>query len=225
MIGLQGPRSDTLMREMLGPALAGLPYYTAAEAGFPSAGCDAVISATGYTGERGYEVYLPAERVRAAWESIMASGARHGVKAVGLGARDSLRLEAAMPLYGHELSDDTTPLDAGLGKFVDFTKPGFVGRDALLAIREQGGPARRLACVEMVERGPVPRQGCALHAPGGEAVGAVTSGIMSPTLRKCIAMGYVDAAVSAPGSALEFEIRGRRHPAVVAKRPFYRRNA
>ena len=161
----------------------------------------------------------------AAWESILAAGARHGVKPIGLGARDSLRLEAAMPLYGHELTDETTPLDAGLAKFLDLEKPSFIGRDALLAQRAAGVPARRLACAEMLQRGPVPRQGFAFHAPGGDAIGAVTSGMLSPTLQKNIAMGSLDSAFAKPGTGIEIEIRGRRHAAVVVTRPFYRRSA
>jgi aminomethyltransferase len=225
MLALQGPDSDAVMREAFGAGFNPLPYYTVAELRMEAAGGTVLVSATGYTGERGYEVYLPSSRAGAAWEAVMAAGARHGVKPVGLGARDSLRLEAAMPLYGHELTDETTPLDAGLGKFLDLDKPAFVGRDALLTQKAAGGPPRKLACMEMRQRGPVPRQGCTLHLPGGDAVGTVTSGILAPSLQKNIAMGYVDAAFAIPGTDAEFEIRGRRHPAVLVKRPFYRRSA
>lgn len=224
MVAVQGPASDAVMGGVgLGGASA-LEYYS--HAPFSVDGTDAIVSATGYTGERGYEIYLPTGEVEALWLRLADAAGAVGGGAVGLGARDSLRLEAAMPLFGHELTDDTTPLDAGLGKFVDMERPGFVGRDALLAIRDTGGPERRLVCLAMKQRGPVPRQGTAVCVPGVEdPVGIVTSGIMSPSLGVNVAMAYVDRQWARIGTGLEFDIRGRRHPADVVRRPFYRRSA
>lgn len=223
MIAVQGPESDAVMNASGLAATASLGYY-----GFGSFSVDgvpAIVSATGYTGERGYEVYLPAERVEALWLRFAEAAGNLGGGAVGLGARDSLRLEAAMPLFGHELTDDTTPLDAGLGKFLDFDRQDFIGRDALAAIRDTGGPERRLVCMAMNQRGPVPRQGTAVCVSDvGDPVGIVTSGIMSPSLGVNIAMAYVDRQWARVGTGLEFDIRGRRHSAGVVRRPFYKRS-
>ncbi len=224
MIALQGPRAAGVMTDFAGGAVAGLGYYTFLAAEWN--GAQVLYSATGYTGEHGYEIYLPSGNVKAAWERLLVLGADADVRPVGLGARDSLRLEAAMPLYGHELDDTMTPLEAGLGKFLDLDKPAFLGREALLALRDSGGPGHKLACAEMPGRGPVPRQGCPVHAAadGSRPVGAVTSGIFSPTLQKNVAMARVEAPLARVGTPLFIEIRGRLFPAATVKRPFYKRN-
>ena len=223
MVAVQGPSSDEVMHAAGLGCATKLEYYHHVTLRF--AGAPTIVSSTGYTGELGYEIYLPWSEVPRLWEKLISASASLGGGAVGLGARDTLRLEASMPLYGHELSEETTPLEAGLSKFINFDKPGFVGRDALLALRDSGGAERRLVCLEMMQRGPVPRQEYAVCAPGVEdPVGVVTSGAMSPSLQKNIAMAYVARNWARIGTNLEFEIRGRRHPAVVVKRPFFKRS-
>ncbi len=223
MVAVQGPASDEVMHSVGLGCATKLAYYHHVTLKF--AGAPAIVSSTGYTGELGYEIYLPWSEVSRLWEKLISASAPLGGGAVGLGARDTLRLEASMPLYGHELNEETTPIEAGLSKFINFEKPGFVGRDALLALRDSGGAERRLVCLEMTQRGPVPRQDYAVCAPDVEdPVGVVTSGAMSPCLQKNIAMAYVARNWARIGTHLEFEIRGRRHPAVVVKRPFYKRS-
>lgn len=225
MIAVQGPGSDAAMSGFLGAKFEPLDYYTFRTVRGNPFAPEMLYSATGYTGEHGYEVYLPAASASRAWSALLEAGVGAGIQPVGLGARDSLRLEAAMPLYGHELNDETTPLEAGLGKFIDFEKPDFVGRDALVAQKESGGAARKLAGMEMLQRGPVPRQGHEVFSPDEERVGMLTSGIYSPSLQKNIALGYLRAPCAAAGTEVLVEIRGRRHPARVVKRPFYKRSA
>ncbi|HEY8490518.1 MAG TPA: glycine cleavage system aminomethyltransferase GcvT [Dehalococcoidia bacterium] len=181
-------------------------------------GYKAVVARTGYTGEDGFEFVCAPQAGHALWDRLM----QLGVQPCGLGARDSLRLEAALPLYGNDIDETVTPYEAGLGWTVDLEDGGpFVGREALARAREEG-PRRRLVCL----RGPggrtaVPRHGYPI-LQDGRAVGTVTSGGYSPTLDTVIAMGYVPAALAAPGTALAVDVRGRPLPMTVVKRPFYR---
>jgi aminomethyltransferase len=223
MIAVQGPAHEAAMRALLGEAFEALPYYHFREVQL-SGGESVMYSATGYTGEAGYEVYAPAERLRALWEAAVAGGAPVGVIPAGLGARDSLRLEAAMPLYGHELTADTSPLEAGLARFIAWDKPAFIGRDALVRLRDAGKPARQIVAFEMERRGPVARQGFAVMDGAGSRVGVVTSGILSPMLQKVIGLARVDSAVAAVGTPLQVEIRGSLYGARVVKKPFYKRS-
>lgn len=242
MIAVQGPRTDAIMSAAFGEAFRPLPYYSlqlwraASEAELaalrwqPVELCGesldncCVISATGYTGEGGYEIYFPAAAAEMVWAQLLNAGQAEELWPIGLGARDSLRLEAAMPLYGHELNEMTTPLEAGLGKFVDLNKPHFMGRQALLEQKAAGGPERKLVGFELLKRGPVARHGHELFSSDGRMVGLVTSGIFSPTLQKVIGLGYVEAALAAVGNEILVDIRGRKHPAVIVKRPFYKRS-
>lgn len=223
MFAVQGPAHETAMQALLGQDFEVLPYYRFRW--LEGAGrVPLLYSATGYTGEAGYEVYAPVDQISALWERAAAGGAPAGIVPAGLGARDSLRLEAAMPLYGHELSGDTTPLEAGLGRFIAWEKPSFIGREALLRVREGGGPAWRVVAFEMLQRGPVARQGYPVMDETGAPAGVVTSGILSPTLQKVIGMARVRSALSVVGTPLQVEIRGRLHPARVVKKPFYKRS-
>lgn len=225
MIALQGPRSNDVMRAVFGGAFEPPPYYRfvkLTDALFPG---DLIISTTGYTGEHGFEFYLPAEHVGKLWETLLAASPEADVWPIGLGARDSLRLEAGMPLYGHELTDETTPLCAGLGKFCDLEKPSFIGREALLEEKNSGGPSRKLIGFEMAQKGPIARQGFDVCGADGTPVGKVASGIFSPTLQKVVGMAYVDAPLARVGNEIFIDIRGRKLPAVIVKRPFYKRSA
>jgi aminomethyltransferase len=187
------------------------------------AGTPAWVARTGYTGEDGFELFLDWDVAPALWRSLVEAGARAGLRACGLGSRDTLRLEAGMPLYGNELDLDTTPFDAGLGRVVRLDKPGgFVGAEAL-ADAAARGPSKLLAGLELRERG-VPRHGYPVYLPGVAApVGVVTSGTLSPTLGVPIAMAYVPPGAASPGTMLEVGIRASRVPAEVVPLPFYRR--
>lgn len=225
MIALQGPLSGGIISGLFGEAVAALPYYHFTKIQPEQFPGDLIISRTGYTGEDGYEVYLPAENVQPLWEAIIAARPEGEVQPIGLGARDSLRLEAAMPLYGHELDDSLTPLHAGLGKFVDVEKGDFIGKETLAPLKAAGGPDKKLIGFEMEKRGPIPRQGFSILTPDGVPIGTVTSGIFSPTLQKTVGLAYVLKEHSAIGSSISIDIRGRSLPATIVKRPFYRRQA
>ncbi len=180
----------------------------------------AILSRTGYTGEDGFELYLEPEGAPEVWRRLLAAGAPHGLVPAGLGARDTLRLEAAMALYGHEIDERTTPLEAGLSWVVKLGKGDFLGRAALLEQSEQG--VRRTLVGFTVEGRGIARQGHGVLS-GGEPVGEVTSGTWSPTLEKAIGMAYVPPALAALGTPLELDVRGRKLAAAVVELPFYRR--
>jgi aminomethyltransferase len=219
LLALQGPRALAILEPLASPGVAALRYYGFLEG--EVAGVPAIVSRTGYTGEDGFELYLPPERAAEVWRRLLADGAAHGLRPAGLGARDTLRLEAAMALYGHELDEDTTPLEAGLAWVVKLDKGGdFLGRGALLAQRDAG--VRRTLVGFEVEGKGIARQGHPVLS-GGEAVGVVTSGTWSPTLERALGMAYVPAALAAPGTHLDLDVRGRTVPAAVVEMPFYRR--
>jgi len=184
------------------------------------AGHRALISRTGYTGEDGFELYIAPEAAVPLWRALLEAGGPDGLVPVGLGARDTLRLEMRFPLYGNDIDETTTPLEAGLDFVVKFDKEGFVGKEALERQRDQGVP-RRLVGFKLEGRG-IPRQGYPLFA-GGREVGRVTSGSMSPSLGEPVGMGYVEAACAEPGTLLEMEMRGRRIPARVVEGRFVER--
>lgn len=225
MAALQGPNSDLVMKSLFGAGFEPPGYYRFIKLTDTVCPGDLIVSQTGYTGEHGYEFYLPAECLARLWEALLHAEPQAEVRAIGLGARDSLRLEASMPLYGHELTDDTTPLCAGLGKFCDLEKPSFIGREALAELKGAGGSGRKLVGFEMAQRGPVARQGYDVVDSNGTPVGTVASGIFSPTLQKVVGMAYVTPEHASVGSEIFIDIRGRRVPANVVKRPFYRRSA
>jgi aminomethyltransferase len=228
LIAVQGPEAAGILAKLTDADLDGLKYY----AGLPGtvAGVRALVARTGYTGEDGFELFVdPADAVTV-WEALTGAGEGVGLTACGLSCRDTLRLEAGMPLYGHELTARTTPFDAGLGRVVKFEKTTndgrFVGRDALEAAAERAktAPPRRL--VGLVAEGRrVPRAGYpVVEAATGTVIGEVTSGAPSPTLGKPIAIAYVDAAHAEPGtSGVAVDIRGSHEPYEVVSLPFYKR--
>ncbi|GAA3117237.1 glycine cleavage system aminomethyltransferase GcvT [Streptosporangium carneum] len=218
LVAVQGPRSREILGELTEADLDGLKYY----AGLPStvAGREALVARTGYTGEDGFELFVAAEDAEPLWAALTKAGEPYGLLPAGLSARDTLRLEAGMPLYGNELSSDLTPFDAGLGRVVRFDKPGdFVGRAALEPLKEVP-PARRL--VGLIATGRrVPRHGYpVVLSEDGSVVGEVTSGAPSQSLGRPIAMAYVDNDLS---TGLAVDIRGSREPVEVVELPFYRR--
>ena len=218
LVALQGPRAVDILRPMTDADPAALGYYTARRG--QVAGIDALVSRTGYTGEDGFEIMVAADDTPTLWNALMAAGADYGLRPAGLGARDTLRLEAAMPLYGHELDAQTNPIEAGLPRFVSLDKGDFNGR-AVMAAARANGPAKRLIGFEMVGRG-IPRGGYEI-SKDGQVVGVVTSGTQSPTLGRAIGMGYVKPDYAAVGTDLDIIIRGQPVAARIVKRPFYKR--
>ncbi|MCY0917194.1 MULTISPECIES: glycine cleavage system aminomethyltransferase GcvT [unclassified Streptomyces] len=223
LIAVQGPESPGILKSLTDADLDGLKYY----AGLPGtvAGVPALIARTGYTGEDGFELFVSPEHAVELWQALTEAGAGVGLVPAGLSCRDTLRLEAGMPLYGHELTTSLTPFDAGLGRVVKFEKEvDFVGRKALEAAAERAAdnPPRKLVGL-IAEGRRVPRAGFPVVADG-QVVGEVTSGAPSPTLGKPIAMAYVDAAHAAPGtSGVGVDIRGTHEPYEVVALPFYKR--
>ncbi|MFJ8393881.1 glycine cleavage system aminomethyltransferase GcvT [Streptomyces sp. NPDC094144] len=223
LLAVQGPESPAILAAVTDADLDGLKYY----AGLPGtvAGVPALIARTGYTGEDGFELFVAPGHAEQLWRVLTEAGASRGLIPCGLSCRDTLRLEAGMPLYGHELTTSLTPFDAGLGRVVKFEKEGdFVGRKALesAAERAETAPPRKL--VGLVAEGRrVPRAGFPVVA-GGQVIGEVTSGAPSPTLGKPIAMAYVDAAHATPGTeGVAVDIRGSHEPYEVVALPFYKR--
>lgn len=217
-VALQGPRAAAVLDRLTEPAGAAADLGRFRCACLSVAGVPALLARTGYTGEDGFEVYCRAGDAVTLWRAILEAGRPDGVAPAGLGARDSLRLEAALPLYGQELSPEISPLAAGLGRFVRLDK-AFVGRDALARELAAGIP-RRVVGLRLGERG-VPRTGYPVLDGDGRRRGEVTSGLLSPTLGEPIALALVPAALAEPGSRVAVEIRGRALPAEVVATPFY----
>ena len=217
-IALQGPRSPEVLRAVAPRGADTLKPRQCVETDV--GGAHGVVSRTGYTGEVGYELYVPSHQAVAVWEALMKAGESAGIKPCGLGARDLLRLEVGYLLYGNDIDEQTTPLEASAAFAVDFTKGDFMGRAPLLEQKEKG-PAKQLIAFELLQKG-VPRHGMKIVADGQE-IGVVTSGNLSPLLQKGIGLGYVPTKFSTPGTQFEVDIRGRLHPAVVVKLPFYKR--
>jgi aminomethyltransferase len=181
---------------------------------------DVLLARTGYTGEDGFELFVDARRAGQLWDSVLEAGEPFGLKPCGLGSRDTLRLEAGMPLYGNELGRDTNPYEANLGRVVKLDKGEFCGRAALASV-QQAGPRRKLVGLVMRDSA-IARHGYPVRIDGAE-VGEITSGTASPTLGEPIAMAYVPAAAAAPGSEVQVVVRDRPHPAEQVKLPFYKR--
>ncbi|MFP5343821.1 MAG: glycine cleavage system aminomethyltransferase GcvT [Candidatus Limnocylindria bacterium] len=221
LVAVQGPRAIDVVGPLTDVDLAGLRYYAIAEGHV--AGIPAMVARTGYTGEDGVEVFVDWSRTGELWDALAEAVVAADGLPVGLGARDTLRLEAGMPLYGNELDRTTTPYDAGLGRVVKMTKTGdFVGRAALEKVAADG-PRRRLVGLVVEGRG-IARHGYDIHA-GERRTGVVTSGAPSPTLGVPIAMGYVAPADGEPGTTLHIAIRDAMVPARVVELPFYRRRS
>jgi aminomethyltransferase len=215
MIAVQGPQALALCRGLTETDAEKLAYYHAAPTRCSGKGC--VVSRTGYTGEDGIEIMASAAQAVELWEELI----RRGAKPCGLGARDTLRLESAMPLYGHELSEDIDPFQAGLSWAVKMDKGDFIGRDALLRRREDAALPRRVG-LELSGRRAA-REGSAVLREG-RTIGRVSSGTVTPTLNKAIAMAYVDPACTTAGTACMVDVRGKTEEARVVPLPFYRRS-
>ncbi|NMP21170.1 glycine cleavage system aminomethyltransferase GcvT [Sulfobacillus harzensis] len=214
LIALQGPEASAVLSPLVDQDLDHVASYRFLRG--QVAGVDALISRTGYTGEDGFEVYLPWDDIITVWEALY----QRGVRPIGLGARDTLRLEARLPLYEHELTADITPLEAGLGVFIKWDKGDFAGREALVR-QKQEGVRRRLVGLQV--EGGIARSGYPVLNSQGAAVGVVTSGTKSPTLGSAIALALVDPEYRPVGTELGVQVRNRTIPARVVKTPFYRR--
>jgi aminomethyltransferase len=218
LLAVQGPRAIDVLQPLTGVDLAALKYYWFAHG--EVANVRATVSRTGYTGEDGFEVFVPPQSADRVWQAILDAGRDVELLPCGLGARDTLRLEAAMALHGNDIDDTTTPLEAGLGWTVGWSKGEFLGSD-VLRDQKSHGVTRKLVGFEMRERG-IARHGYPIVIAGEEA-GTVTSGTQTPTLKKAIGLGYVPAAHSQIGTGIEIEIRGRRTAAAIVETPFYKR--
>jgi aminomethyltransferase len=218
LIALQGPLARQVMQRLSNVDLAGIKYYWFAHGEI--AGVRGTLSRTGYTGEDGFEVFVPPAQAVKVWDAILEAGRDEDVIPAGLGARDTLRLEAAMRLYGNDIDDTTTVLDADLEWIVGWNKGDFLGRQAL-ADQKARGVSTRLVGFEMRDRA-IARHGYPVVA-GGEPVGRVTSGTQTPFLKKAIGMAYVPAGLAAPGTDIDIEVRGRQARATVVPLPFYKR--
>lgn len=215
-IAVQGPRSATVMEALLPGIAAEVKRNRIARKSL--AGRDVFVARTGYTGEDGFELVIPAETTAAVWELLLKQNA----KPCGLGARDTLRTEMCYPLYGHELDEETSPIEAALSKFVALGKPEFVGKEHLQR-QTVSGRSKTLVAFRMNGRSAPPRPHYSLVA-GGHVVGEVTSGTQSPSLGVGIGMGYVPLTCETSGQILEVEIRGKRFPATIVAKPIYRKN-
>jgi len=216
LLALQGPEARGILRDLTSIDIDEIGYYRFAEG--EVAGVPATISATGYTGEDGFELYVPEDRAVELWDALIEAGAPDGLIPAGLGARDSLRLEVGYALYGNDLDENHTPLESALGWITKLDKGEFVGRAALAAQKEEG-VERRLVGIRLTERG-FPRPGCPVLVEGGPA-GIVTSGTVSPSLGYGVALGYVPVSHAKSESEVAVEIRGKAIPAVVQRPPFY----
>lgn len=221
LLALQGPKAAEILQAVTSFDLSGLLYFHAAD-GVAVAAKRCLVSRTGYTGEDGFEIACAWDDAPALWTALLEGGHRHGAVPVGLGARDTLRLEVGYMLYDNDIDETTSPLEAPLAWTVKFEKGDFIGRDALLAQKSRG-VERKFAGFEMIDRA-VPRHGYDLVADG-RRVGRVTSGTFGPWVNKSIGMGYVERETARPGAPLQVEIRGRLNDARIVKLPFYRRPA
>ncbi|MCR5484770.1 MAG: glycine cleavage system aminomethyltransferase GcvT [Clostridiales bacterium] len=215
-LALQGPASKDIILKLTDEASLPVKYYSFTEH-VGVGGIDCLVSRTGYTGEFGYELYTKPENAADLWEKLIEAGAEFGLIPCGLGARDTLRLEAAMPLYGHEMNDEITPLETGLGYFVKMTKDDFIGKAAM---ENKGEPTIKRIGVELCERG-IAREECKVFSSDKE-VGHITSGTMCPYLKKAVGMALVDKDIS-EGDELFVEVRGKKLRAEAVALPFYKR--
>ena len=230
-VAVQGPRVLEFIDSFCpGPATDGTQVAQVTNlkknqvGGFSLAGQPIWISRTGYTGEDGFEIVAPGQNIEAIWNQLLAAGQPYGLKPAGLGARDTLRTEVCYPLYGHELDENTSPIEAGVGFFVALDKGEFIGR-AVLAEQKAKGPGKKLVAFKMTDRSAPPRPHYAIWStgPGAAKIGEVVSGTQSPSLGIGIGMGYVPPAFAKANTPVEIEIRGKRAPAVLVPKPIYRK--
>lgn len=220
LMALQGPKAADVLEQLTETDVRGLKFYTFTKG--TVAGCENVlISATGYTGSGGFELYCENRHAETLWKALMEAGAAHGIKPCGLAARDTLRLEMGYCLYGNDIDDTTNPLEAGLGWITKLKAEDndFVGKDVILERKAQG-LTRKLVGFVLQERG-IPRKDCPIESASGQAIGSVTSGTMGPSVEQAIGLGYVDKAEAEIGHTIHIRIRNKVVPATITKPPFY----
>lgn len=219
LLALQGPLAVDILRAVTDTDVSSIEPFRFVE-NAKVCGVSLLLSRTGYTGEDGFELYVPAEQAAEVWNGLMQAGEGHGLVPTGLGARDTLRFEAKLPLYGQELSATISPLEAGVSMFVKLNAGPFIGHEALLQ-QKNDGPARKLVGIEVLERG-IPRPHYPIYAEGVQ-IGEVTTGTQSPTLKRNLGLALIDSKYAALGTPLEIEIRGKKLKAEVVKTPFHKR--
>lgn len=220
LLALQGPKAEPILQKVTEAPLSGLkPFHFRKD--IRIAGIQALLSRTGYTGEDGFELYVRSSDAITLWEELLKAGGDDGLVPAGLGARDTLRFEARLPLYGQELSPETTPVEAGLGMFVKPEKGEFIGRDVLAEQKANGAP-RKLVGIKMIDRG-IPRSHYPVYC-GDVRIGEVTTGTQSPTLKKNVGLALIDRKYAAIGTEVAVEVRGKRLQAVIVPTPFYKRS-
>jgi aminomethyltransferase len=218
-VALQGPRAATIMQRLLGDV--SLPARNQIEE-FPSGPVKAWVARTGYTGEDGFEIFFPAAAAVKVWETLEIAGKNEGLLLCGLGARDTLRLEAGLPLNGNDLSPEKTPMEAGLSPFISLSKKArYPGKDVLLA-QKIDGPPTKLVALRMTQKGAPPRAHYQVYL-GKNKIGEVTSGTLSPTLQVGIGLAYVESKFATIGTRIELDVRGQRLPAEIVEKPFYKK--
>jgi aminomethyltransferase len=219
LLAIQGPKAVEAMQTLTSVDLSSIAFYNFVVTDF--AGIEhVIISATGYTGSGGFEIYCKNSEVKQVWDKVLEAGASYGIKPIGLAARDTLRLEMGYCLYGNDIDDQSSPIEAGLGWITKFTKP-FTNSEALKTEKEEG-PKRRLVGFELLERG-IPRKDYTVEDAFGNVIGTVTSGTMAPSLGKGIGMGYILSDRAAVGTEIRIVIRKQKVPAKVVKLPFYKK--
>ncbi|MDR9853206.1 glycine cleavage system aminomethyltransferase GcvT [Paenibacillus sp. VCA1] len=219
LLALQGPKAEEILAPLVDCDLTKLGAFHFLQ-NVSLFGASVLISRTGYTGEDGFEIYLPAQDAAAVWSGLLERGETFGLLPAGLGARDTLRFEAKLPLYGQELSEDISPLEGGIGFFVKLGKDDFIGKEALQRQKDAGVP-RKLVGVEMIDRG-IPRSHYAVYS-GDEPIGEITTGTQSPTLKRNLGLALIDSRYAAVGTQVEVDVRGKRLKAEVVNVPFYKR--
>lgn len=220
LLAIQGPKATEILQKLTDTNLSEIPYYHFRIGNFAGVK-DVILSNTGYTGAGGFEIYMPNAEAEKCWNAIMEAGKEEGIIPVGLGARDTLRLEMGFCLYGNDINDTTSPIEAGLGWITKFTKD-FVNRPYIQEHKENG-TSRKLAGFEMIDKG-IPRKDYEIKDASGNRIGNVTSGTQSPSLNKAIGLGYLDNGYQAPGSEIYIDIRGKLLKAVVVKIPFFQKS-
>ncbi len=218
LLAIQGPKAAEAMQSLTDIDLPKMKFYTF-EVGTFAGVENVIVSATGYTGSGGFEIYFRNEDAEKIWEAVMEAGKDYGIKPIGLAARDTLRLEMGYCLYGNDIDETTSPIEAGLGWITKFSKD-FINSEALKQEKEEG-PKRKLIAFELDERG-IPRQGYDIVNESGEKIGEVTSGTMSPSLEKGIGLGYIPSEIAGIGNKIFIQIRKKAVPATQAKLPFYK---
>ncbi len=220
LLAVQGPSVAKALAPLTGIDLEQMKYYTFSRGEFAGQS-GIIISATGYTGSGGFEIYMKNHQAEAIWKAVMEAGKPYGIKPCGLAARDTLRLEMGYCLYGNDIDETTTPIEAGLG-WITKVKKDFIGKEVIAKQKEEG-PSRKLVAFEMLEKA-IPRKGYEITGEEGDVIGNVTSGTMSPSLNKGIGMGYVPAGLSAAGNRIFIRIRKKTVPARIVPLPFYRKD-